>query len=173
MERDKKLDFLRTISMILVVVIHVCNCYCRNYSNISNISYLVSVTFNALSRISVPIFFMISGSLLADKKYNKKKYKSRISKYSILLILWTIIYLLWEHFYLGQTNFNFKQLLFSPDRAHLWFLYAIIAIYIAQPFISAIVNNISKEEKKLFVILWLLFFGVIGTIKSIVVRLRE
>lgn len=167
MKRDQRLDFLRIVSMILVIIIHVANCYCRNFSNISNLSYFISVVFNAISRISVPIFFMISGSLLANKKYDKKKYLARIKKFSIILVIWTIIYLLWENLYLGKTNFNFTQLIFSPERAHLWYLYAIIAIYIAQPFASAIVNNISKEEKKLFVILWLLFYGVIYSLKTL------
>ena len=100
-ERDYKLDFLRVISMFMVVIIHVANCYTRNYGNISNFSYVGSIIFNVISRISVPIFFMISGSLLADRNFNGKKYIKRIIKFIVIIIVWDLIYLLWEYLFLN------------------------------------------------------------------------
>lgn len=160
MKRNTKIDFLRIISMLLVIVIHVCNCYCRSFNIISKTSYYFSSAINILSRISVPIFFMISGALLATKEQTKEKYKTRIIKNIIILAAWTIIYLLWEYFYLGIKYKDFYNVLLAPKRAHLWFMYAIIGIYIAQPFISKMLNNLNKDEKKLFIILWLIVCGL-------------
>ena len=61
--------------MILVIVIHMSNFYCRAYGDISNVSYLGATIFNGLARISVPIFFMISGALLIKGEHDDKKYK--------------------------------------------------------------------------------------------------
>lgn len=158
-KRDHTLDFLRVLSMFLVVVIHVANCYGRQMAVISDTSYFFSVFFNSIARVSVPIFFMISGALLIGKDHTKEKYLSRIKKMIIVLVIWTSVYLLWEFLFLGIKPDNIFDLLFTPARAHLWFMYAIIGIYIALPFISKMVKNLTKQEENLFIILWLFFSG--------------
>ena len=80
MNRNRRLDLLRVISMVMVIIIHIANYYCRAYSNISKVSYLGALIFNTISRISVPIFFMISGATLLNKEYDKIKNKHRIIK---------------------------------------------------------------------------------------------
>lgn len=165
MKRDNTLDLLRVCSMFLVIVIHVANCYCRDYAVISSMSYFFACLFNMLARVSVPIFFMISGATLIGKKHPKDKYIKRITKMGIVLLIWTVIYYLWEIFYLGNTPNSVVSLIFGPDRALLWFMYAIIGIYIALPFISKMVKNLTKKEEDLFIILWLIFNGVLYLIK--------
>lgn len=159
-KRDSTLDTLRVASMILVIVIHVANCYCRDYAMISNSSYFFAVVFNALARVSVPIFFMISGALLIGKKHTKEKYLSRIIRMTIILAIWTIIYYIWNIVYLENDPGNIISLLFVPERTLLWFMYAIIALYIALPFISKMVKNLTKKEEDLFIMLWLIFNGI-------------
>ena len=85
-KRDYRLDLLRVISMIMVVIIHIANYYCRAFNDIDKISYLGALIFNTISRISVPFFFMISGATLLNKKYDKEKNKERIIKKIITLI---------------------------------------------------------------------------------------
>ena len=78
--RDYRLDQLRVISMIMVIVIHIANYYCRAFNDIDKISYLGALIFNTISRISVPFFFMISGAALLNREYDKRKNKDRIIK---------------------------------------------------------------------------------------------
>ena len=59
-------------------------------------------------------------------------------------------------------------LFFNPERAHLWFMYAIIAIYIALPFISKMAKNLTKKEEDLFIILWLFFNGICYVLKLMI-----
>ena len=159
-KRDYKLDLLRVISMIMVVIIHIANYYCRAFNDISKISYLGALIFNTISRISVPFFFMISGATLLSKKYDKEKNKERIIKKIITLIVITIIYFIWDKYYMNK-DINIISLLSKPERKLLWFMYAIIGIYIALPFIKCMVDKMNKEEDKLFVILWLIFNGIL------------
>jgi len=158
-KRDYKLDLLRVISMIMVVIIHIANYYCRAFNDIDKISYLGALIFNTISRISVPFFFMISGATLLNKEYDKRKNKDRIIKKIITLFVITIIYFIWDKYYMNK-DINFLSLLSKPERKLLWFMYAIIGIYISLPFVKCMVDEMGKEEDKLFVILWLIFNGI-------------
>ena len=93
-KREYAFDALRVIAMIMVVVIHVANVYTRSFSSISSSSYVVSLIFSTFSRVSVPIFFMISGALLLDRKFDTKKYLKRIKKFILLIIVWDLVYLI-------------------------------------------------------------------------------
>ena len=154
-KREYAFDLLRVIAMIMVIVIHVSNVYSRNFGIIDNSSFLLSLFYNTISRISVPIFFMISGSLLLDKKINIKKYIKRLLKFILLIIVWDIIYLIWEYFYLGITYDKFYMLIIEPYRAHLWFLYTILIIYIFQPLMWKILEKLNKPLKILLLVIWL------------------
>ena len=158
-KRDYRLDLLRVISMIMVVIIHIANYYCRAFYDIDKISYLGALIFNTISRISVPFFFMISGATLLNKEYDKRKNKDRIIKKVITLFVITIIYFIWDKYYMNK-DINFLSLLSKPERKLLWFMYAIIGIYISLPFVKCMVDEMGKEEDKLFVILWLIFKGL-------------
>ena len=156
-KREYSFDILRVISMCMVIIIHVSNVYSRSFGIISNKSFLFSLIFNTISRISVPIFLMISGALLLERNFNKRKYLNRIKKFIILTIIWDIIYLIWEYFYLGITYTNYYKLLLGPFRAHLWYLYTILIIYIIQPLLKIILEKTNIIIKVLLFVLWLLF----------------
>ena len=158
-KRDYRLDLLRVISMIMVVIIHIANYYCRAFNDIDKISYLGALIFNTISRISVPFFFMISGATLLNKEYEKQKNKDRIIRKFITLFVITIIYFIWDKYYMCKGT-NIISLLSKPERKLLWFMYAIIGIYISLPFVKCMVDKMVKTEDKLFVILWLIFNGI-------------
>ena len=153
-KREYAFDLLRVISMFMVIVVHVSNVYSRSYGIISNQNFLFSLIYNTISRISVPIFLMISGALLLDRKFDKTKYRKRIMKFLILIIIWDIIYLVWEYFYLGNTYEPLYRLLIEPYRAHLWFLYTIIILYLLQPLMKIIMDKSNKVVKILLLIIW-------------------
>jgi surface polysaccharide O-acyltransferase-like enzyme len=149
--------------MFLVIVIHVSNIYSRNYINISDFSYFFATFFSGLARVSVPLFFMISGALLLSKK-DDDSYKKRITKILIILISWSVIYYLWDIFVMNYDKplvATFFKSFFIPLKAHLWFLYSLIGIYIVLPFIRKIFNNTSYKEDKLFIYLWMFFTGFV------------
>ena len=156
-KREYAFDILRVVAMIMVITVHVSNVYSRSFGVISNNAFLVSLVFNTISRISVPIFLMISGALLLDREFNKEKYIKRLIKFIILIIVWDIVYLIWEYFYLGITYDKLYKLLFEPYRAHLWFLYTILLLYAIQPLLRMIMHKINSQMKIALLVLWLLF----------------
>jgi len=159
-EREYSFDVLRVIAMIMVIIIHVSNVYTRSFNFIDTNSYLVSLIFNTISRVSVPIFFMISGALLLDRKFDFKKYKKRVLKILLLIVVWDILYLIWEYFFLGVTYDKLYNLFLEPYRAHLWFLYSIIILYVIQPLLKYILDRINNITKIVLFILWILLSTV-------------
>lgn len=169
MKRDYSLDFLRAMSCILVIIIHVANVYCRAFNGYNEFNYLGAVIFNGISRISVPIFFMISGALLIKEEFNMKKYFKRIFKLIYVLAIWNLIYFIFNNLFLNNNTSFIDALLnsfFTPTKRHLWFMYAIIGLYISLPFIHNMCINMSKKEENLFLTLWILFVGVLYIINS-------
>lgn len=156
-KREYSFDILRIISMFMVIVVHVSNVYSRSFGIIGNKSFFISLVFNTISRISVPIFLMISGALLFNRSFNKKKYFQRIIKFILLIIVWDIFYLIWEYYYLNITYTKLYMLIFTPYRAHLWFLYTILILYIIQPVLKLIFDRISNNFKFILLIMWFLF----------------
>lgn len=168
MVRDYKLDFIRVASMFLVIVIHISNIYSRNFANISLNSYFFATLFNGLSRIAVPLFFMISGSLLIGKKEDYKKSYLRVKKIILVLLAWSLIYYFWDIFVMGYDKPLLKTLItsfFTPMKAHLWFMYALIGFYIILPFIRKIFHNTNVDEDKLFIYLWVFFTGFLYVLR--------
>ena len=154
-EREYSFDILRVIAMIMVIVIHVSNVYTRSFNFIDSTSYLIALIFNTISRVSVPIFFMISGALLLDRKFELKKYKKRVLKILLLIVVWDILYLIWEYLFLGTKYDNLLHLFIEPYRAHLWFLYTLIIIYLLQPLFKLILDKLNNTLKIVLFILWL------------------
>ncbi len=166
--KDYRLDVLRVIAMVMVVFVHVANYYCRAYPDITSASYLGAVIYNAISRVSVPVFFMISGMLLLRKPVDLKKNAKRIKGKIIYLVIVTAVYLVWDILYMKKANINFWGLVSNPERKLLWFMYAIIAIYIALPFLRRMVENMSAKEDLLFVILWASLNGGVHLLRCII-----
>lgn len=173
--REYIFDILRILSMFLVLVVHVSNYYMRRYSYISFGSYIGGSLFNTLARVCVPVFFMISGALLLSKKYSFDNYKKRVLKFVYILLFWSFIYIIWDKYFLNQ-DINVLttgiRALFHPVKAHLWFMYAIIGLYITLPFAQVLVNNMDRDLENLFIKLWLFFSGGIYILRVVFSQLE-
>lgn len=111
--------------------------------------------YGIIPRFAVPFFFMISGALLINKKYNPKTFlKKRLTRVIIPLVTWSVIYYLWKQDdYKSVINF-LKQLFTFPIYYHLWFLYSMIGVYLSAIVLIPFYNNSSDFEKGCFLTLW-------------------
>lgn len=162
---NKKLniEYMRVIAILMTITIHVSNIYVNSFGKISNGYFLSSVIYNSLSRLCVPLFFMISGALLINKEYSPKKYFQKIIKFVLLLVFWSLFYYIQQN---GLSFQNFSRVLVNSffnanmTSRHLWYMYAIIGIFIALPFVQNMCKNLSKELENLFLILWIVLSGI-------------
>ena len=152
-KKDYNIECLRVISCFLVVCIHVANYYSRGYGEISTASYVFSLVVNGAARVAVPIFFMISGSLLLPEPVSLTKCLRRTVNALGALVLWSGIYLIWNYYY-RDTEYDFRQLLDRPVKLHLWYLYVLIGIYLILPFLQSMISHISQSLYIYFTLLW-------------------
>lgn len=128
--RQHNIDFLRFVCALFVVCIH-----CSSYSFRE---YILHIT-----RIAVPIFFIISGYFLYsdNNEYTKSKIRKSIKKISNIYIISLIVFFIYALID-GYINNNFNALkigpwklfvfitncssLFFPYDFHLWFLIALV-----------------------------------------------
>lgn len=154
-EKNYNVEIIRMLSFLFVIVIHVSNYYSRAYGEITQGEYLFSVCLNAVARVSVPCFFMISGALTLGMKPNLGKNLSRILRFFIVLVFWSVIYYLFNTFYMG-TPFDLWDVFSTPVEAHLWYLYALLPIYFVLPFFQIMCYGMTEKYDRAFMIMGIL-----------------
>ncbi|HIX49444.1 MAG TPA: acyltransferase family protein [Candidatus Mediterraneibacter caccavium] len=148
-EKNYNLELIRLVSFILVIVIHVTNYFCRAYGEITQGEYVFSLALDTAARVSVPCFFMISGALLLGRQEPLRKHVRRLARFLIVLAVWSAVYYLWNRFYMG-TPYELRDILTEPTEAHLWYLYAMIPIYLTLPFFQVLCRGMSMKLEKAF-----------------------
>ncbi|WP_166734367.1 acyltransferase [Serratia fonticola] len=147
------MNLLRVIAAFLVVFIHVSP---EAFSVMSNHWFGINIAASA-SRISVPLFFMLSGYFAFSNSSKNKSLSDFLIKKThrllVPLIAWSIFYIFYN-----KTEINYKTLfeLFTtvPAHYHLWFFYTLIPMVLLTPFLSYIVDNINKNHMTYFILLW-------------------
>lgn len=163
------ISYLRIFATICVVFIHTCSTLADNLELFSLTEYQ-KIFFSAAYQSmywAVPVFFMITGSLLVEKTIC---YKDVLSKYvkKILVILFgfgTAFSFIKE--FAQNKTFSIvliKNTLFSvledTGFGHLWYLYVLIGLYLLLPVFN-LISKLEKEEiEKLLLILFIFDFCV-------------
>ncbi len=158
-EKNYNMEFLRVLACVMVVCIHVTNYYSRGYGEISHASYIFSIIVNGVCRLAVPLFFMISGFLLLPEVLLIKKSIKRAWNTLCVLVLWSGIYYVWNLVY-REKGYDFSLIFEEPVKKHLWFLYAILGMYVALPFLQCMLKNMPDLLMRYFVILWFGFMAL-------------
>ena len=135
------IDNLRGIACLMVVMIHTTTWYVTNAHSISHVNWDIANILNSAARVSVPLFFMISGFLFFGERSAQPRHFIRIASclgfYSAVALLYITLF----------TSINpvisLKYLLQKPVFYHLWFFFAIIVIYLVSPLIQ--VKNVSGK----------------------------
>ena len=148
-EKNYNLELVRMVSFVLVIVIHVTNYFCRAYGEISRGEYLFSLVLDTAARVSVPCFFMISGALLLGRDEPLQKHARRLFRFLSVLIVWSVVYYFWNTYYMG-TSYDLKEIFSVPVEQHLWYLYAMIPIYLVLPFFQILCRGMSMKLEKVF-----------------------
>ena len=172
------IDYLRAISTIAVIFIHVSGIGVISL-NIETKSWLVANFYDSVSRFCVPVFFMISGSLLLNKDYKLKEFFiKRGLRILPPLFFWSIIYFIFHNKGFLLNNFDFiiflKKIirsLLSVGNYHLRFVYILIGLYLCVPILRIWIKNSPESYLKYFLVIWL--FSTLYKIPSMSVYLPK
>ena len=156
-ERVLYADILRVAATFLVITIHIAS---RDFGLYEMDSYQWQVLniFDSFARMSVPLFFMLSGVFFLDPKREfsiKKLYKKNLFRLVTAFIFWSALYaviFIWNEYRTFNAEvWGVMVEAFKEGHFHLWFLFRMIEIYVMIPFLRKI-----AEDKKL--ILYLVAF---------------
>ena len=168
------IDLLRVIACFLVVFSHCCDPFVAQF-DADRESFLTGVFCGSLVRPCVPLFVMMTGVLLFPVNDTLSSfYKKRIGRIIPPLIFWSIALPLLFFIYLTYVNpgtanpaiasehtlqatltkfftflFNFNY-----DTTPLWYLYMLIGLYLVMPIVSVWMQQASKKDMQLFLIVW-------------------
>lgn len=161
-QRNIALDWMRFVACILVILQHVTEYYYVSPGltpNYSDNSILVGL-FNSISRVSVPLFAMISGYLLLPMSQTTVQFfKKRFTRILFPFIVWSLVYSVWFAIRAESTLAEWLQavirLPFIYQAEHLWYVYMLIGLYLLVPILSPWLKAVSKRELEAYLLLWL------------------
>ncbi len=154
-QRIEFYDFLKGISIIAVIVIHV-GYFCNIYDNPASNSLFIIMS-NNLSRFCIPIFFICSGILLKPWKevddkadFYKKKFLRIFLPYILLVTLMAVYYNIPFFLYIFFLA-NGKALV------PFYFIIVLLQLYLIYPFL----NKYRKSKYFLLITFLISFFSTL------------
>lgn len=169
------LDYVRVFACFLVMLVHASeNFYGAEGSTdmAGPQSYLaneadrlwVSV-YDGFSRMSVPLFMIVSAFLLAPMKreetswqFYARRFRRILPPLAFFMILYSTLPLLWGQIDTATATSDLSRffLNFPSQAGHFWFMYPLIGLYLFIPVISPWLNRASAREERFFIGLFLL-----------------
>ena len=174
--RKNWIDYLRVISMIAVVIIHVTSNTIETFHLSSDVPLMIYQILNGLMRFSVTTFVIISGMLFLNKE-KQITFQKMIKKYCFRIFL--VIIIVGGFFSFLELFFNTRTLSISmlidiplmlikgETWAHMWYLYLILGIYLITPFIKVLTDNLTKKNYEYLLMILFVFLFVIPFINMI------
>ena len=146
------IKYIRGISMLGVVAIHVGSQYLTNPTPNVHLTALLEI----VSRFSVPIFFFISAFGLFYKidlnepfdygKFLRRRFNAVLLPY----IFWSAFYIIHDNFYYGSgipsPSYALEILFFGLAKYQLYFLVLLVWFYLLMPLWIKIIRGITLEK---------------------------
>ena len=164
------LDVIRVVACFLVIVGHVSANY-MDICPITSVDFQASAVYNTVSISAPAIFFMLSGALFLNPKSKDIPAKKLWSRYILRMIIsyvfWSFLFtfIIWLPYYkwtLETVKLYVKEVLLGVPMYHMWFIPAIIAIYMILPLLKPAFAD--KSRCRYFLMLFLVIQIVVPTI---------
>lgn len=156
------IDFLRIFASLAVVLIHILTGSASYHETVTGITAPDwTVIVHDFLYWAVPVFFMITGYCICSKEECTYKYCFKhIKKYVIMLFTVGLLFAILELIF-DKGSFSFSLLteailniINGKSWAHMWFIYAIIGVYLVLPVIHKFMRT---KENYILVILLFIF----------------
>ena len=161
--RNKAISILRIAATVAVVFSHACSTITENpevatltKQQFATLDYLLNVC-----KWHVPMFFMLTGMLLLNKK--ELTISTVVSKYAKRMLLALLVFgvpfaVLIQFFEVRQISIQLlgKAVIMTLNNesfSHLWYLFTMIGVYLAFPILKLIADKASKELIRYYLII--------------------
>ena len=183
--RSLYLDVARVMAILSISLNHAVNRSYDNYNNqmgeffrIAFASTLFKTVVSVFSRVGVPLFLMITGALILNKKMQTKEDVGRFYKHNLLsmfitteiwyvLIYWLIVHPdLGKSISIGQALLGMVKTMCFVDQttfSSMWYMPMILCIYATIPVLLLAKDKLAAGGK------WLLIPAIIVFVNSMVI----
>ena len=172
-QRLYSIDILRIVAGISVVAIHVSDPLVSLATLFGGLSWWVANIVNSFSRISVPLFIVLSGSLLIHR-YNAYGLmgfiKKRLFRILVPLIFWVGFYWWWNGVWF-HTSFDWGRAmtdLLAVKISHLYFLAIMAGLYVITPVLGIFANYATLNYQKYLLITSFLFSFIVTLLNRLI-----
>lgn len=162
-QRSYNWDYLRFLSSVAVVLLHVSYSYMGSIS-VDGTPFVTMAAYNALTRFAVPVFFMLSGLFLLDpsKEMTVMDCIKRTAKFFSVFYFWSAFYafqglamdMITGEVITQEMIVNSLQR-FMIGHGHMWFMFRLAGYYLMLPFARAISAN--KTALNWFCGFWIVY----------------
>ena len=152
-KRDTYYDFVRICGMFMVIGVHAVGSI-KGYADSQLDNIIVSI-FEAINGLGVPIFFALSGKFLISHNFEgtglAKWYLKHFKRILIPYCVYGLVYVIYftgieQHNIMGIPKMYVYDLLFTGFHNTHWFIYSILGLYIATPFLYKMFHNMNDKE---------------------------
>lgn len=174
-ERIAFIDYIRVFACFLVMLVHASeNFYGAEGSTdmagpqafLANEGDRLWVSlYDGFSRMSVPLFIIVSAFLLAPMRegmttweFYRKRALRILPPFAIFMVLYSTLPLLWGQIDEATSLHDLSRLLlnFPTLAGHLWFMYPLFSLYLFIPVISPWLAKATAKEERFFLLLFAL-----------------
>lgn len=172
-QRIAFLDYIRVFACFLVMLVHASeNFYGAEGSTdmagpqafLANESDRLWVSlYDGFSRMSVPLFIIVSAFLLAPMKegqsmweFYRKRALRILPPFFVFMVVYSTLPMLWGQIDSTTSLHDLSRILlnFPTLAGHLWFMYPLFSLYLFIPIISPWLRNASAKEERFFIIVF-------------------
>lgn len=148
LERKLWLDNVRSLACIMVVIVHVTVLYKGEFGRIDNFSWYITTSLDSISRMCVPLFFMVSGFLFLHCKEVKRKNIVRVfTALTFYSLLASLYYSVFSNHDLLESMFSIYK---KPEMYHLWFFFYLFTFYMIFKIVT--IRDISNKTIILIIV---------------------
>ena len=168
MAKEKNsINLLKVIAIIFVICMHVISKSISNYQ-VSTFKYNFLNGLDIILKSAVPIFVLISGNLLLNKKIKYKKLFFKLIKYYLFFIIFNSIYKLSDSVVIMHQSIDFnliKTIIIDSLKLHsiyqMWYFHIIFLTYIFIPVFKFFINKNNKIIDIIVLLVLLFLFQIL------------
>lgn len=170
--RNLKLDVLRLVAMLMVLVLHTFKVFTENPASFGTTLYWILLPVVILAAPAVSIFFIVSSYLVLPKQQSVRATAARtIDRLIIPLFFFEAInFILWVGTVRGaglgwwDVFYPVAHRLSGFPSSPLWFLYTLVVFYLCNPVLQTLFLDGNKRMARYATAMALLFIVVVGVL---------
>jgi surface polysaccharide O-acyltransferase-like enzyme len=163
-------DLIRTLALILVIILHAAiepHPIATSINQAEVYRWWTVNVFNSLATPCIPLFVLLTGSLLLTSEKTteplKVFFKKRWNRIALPFVFWAAIYFIWT--YLMNNNVlslnDVTSGLLNAPYYHFWFLYMLVGLYLLTPILRIVASYAQRKTLRFFLVLWFLGTAVV------------